>query len=160
MAIPLDGCKYLWTVGTWSLRTSLAALSRRSSRCCTLRWRRSPPACSPHPRGPLRKNHNAIARTAGVERSAATSSTQPVYIQMRWNSHAIHHDGFVVSGNRFLKAGGVETICVAVTIVMLESKLPLNVVIQWCELLHFDCPYFRFIDCPPSYSYWYWLKFN
>lgn len=76
-------------------RAAEAAAAARSAGC-------SPPAQLPHPRGPLRKNHNAIARTAGVERSAAARSTQTVYIQMRWYSHAVHHDGLFVSGNRFL----------------------------------------------------------
>lgn len=57
--------------------------------------------------------------------------------------------------------GGVETICVTVTIVTLESKLPLNIVIQWCELFHFNCPYFFInIHCSTSCCRWYWLKFD
>lgn len=75
----------------------------------------SPPARLARPRGPLRKNHNAIARAAGVERSATTLNTQPVYIQMCWYSHAVHHDGLRVSGNRFLLSlpVRVETVYVA-----------------------------------------------
>lgn len=49
----------------------------------------------------LAKNHNAIARTADVERLTTTGITQPVYTQMRCNTHAIHHDGLVVVGTDF-----------------------------------------------------------
>ncbi|CAH0726459.1 unnamed protein product, partial [Brenthis ino] len=74
-----------------------------SSWCCTVRWRRSLPS----PRVPaapplsLAKNHNAIARTADVERLTTTGITQPVYTQMRCNSHAIHHDGLVAAEKDF-----------------------------------------------------------
>ncbi|CAF4870820.1 unnamed protein product [Pieris macdunnoughi] len=46
----------------------------------------------------LAKNYNAIARTDDVERFTSNASTQPVYTQMRSNSHAIHHYGLLVSG--------------------------------------------------------------
>lgn len=91
-----------WTCSDISALRARVSLRCAGGGCCTVRWRCSLPANRLRPRAPLRKNHNAIARAAGVERSTTTHNTQPVYIQMRWNSHAVHHDGSVVSRSRFL----------------------------------------------------------
>lgn len=93
---------------------------------------RTPPARLARPLGPLRKNHNAIARAAGVERSATTLNTQPVYIQMCWYPHAVHHDGLRVSGNWFLFArlsGSLRARCLH-----WDKSYHWIVIIQWCEL--------------------------
>lgn len=95
------GMKYICTDGMVELdaRVSLRCAASQSG-CCTLRWRCRRPRTGLAPAPPCEK---IIMQSPGrVERSTTTRSTQPVYIQMRWNSHAVHHDGFVVAGNRFL----------------------------------------------------------
>lgn len=78
---------------------SIAALAQRSRQRprCTLRWRR-PPRTPHHPLSLAKIIMQSSGRS--VWNRPARNNTEAVYIEMRWNSHAVHRQ--LVSESRFL----------------------------------------------------------